>query len=380
MPVTFSSRMSRIKASPIRDILSVAARPGMISFAGGLPARESFPALEQLTFERDDLQYGPSEGEPYLREQVAKHLGERGLHVEASQVLIVSGSQQGIDLVAKLMIDEGTRVAVESPTYLAALQVFTLFGARYVPFDIDQLDETLAGSPPKLLYTIPTFQNPSSRVYTQQQRKALASACDAKNLLLFEDDPYRELCYDECDRIPVCSMMRGGNWIYQSTFSKTIAPGLRLAYMVCSPELYPALLKLKQAADLHSSRISQRLVGQILNAPDAQVRLKTLQHLYRLKRDQFNDALSTHFGGLASWQIPAGGLFFWLRLNTAEPVDTMALLSSAIEAGVTFMPGEPFFADGRDAAGYLRLNFSNADVEEYDAGLSLLSTIVEAAI
>jgi 2-aminoadipate transaminase len=375
-----ANRVSRLKASPIRDILAVASKPGMISFAGGLPARESFPSVDSLTFEQGDLQYGPSEGEQYLRQQVSIELHARGLKVSADSILILSGSQQGIDLVGKLMVEEGTEVAVESPTYLAALQVFNLFGAKYVTYDIESLGSSFKDNFPALLYSIPTFQNPSSFVYTERQRQDLASLCDDNNILLFEDDPYRDLMYERCDRQPVCSFVKNSSWIYQSTFSKTVAPGLRLGYLVCSPDLYPYLLRLKQAADLHSSRVSQRIVHRILNDSSAALRLVELQALYKGKRDRFNIVLCKYFDDLATWNLPEGGLFFWLTLKSRSLINTQSLLSDAIDSGVTFMPGEPFFTDGREASNCFRLNFSNVDNENVEVGLAKLSNIFRQAI
>lgn len=375
-----ANRVSRLKASPIRDILAVASKPGMISFAGGLPAPESFPDVDSLSFEQGDLQYGPSEGEEYLRLLVSAELQARGLMVNADSVLILSGSQQGIDLVGKLVVEEGTEVAVESPTYLAALQVFDLFGATYVTYDIESLCSSFSDEPPTLLYSIPTFQNPSSYVYTARQRQDLASLCDEQNIILFEDDPYRDLMYEPCDRQPVCSYLKSSSWVYQSTFSKTVAPGLRLGYLVCSPDLYPYLLRLKQAADLHSSRVSQRIVHRIVNDSAETTRLVQLQALYKDKRNNFNTVLCKYFDGIATWNLPEGGLFFWLTLKSTTLINTQSLLAEAIDSGVTFMPGEPFFTDGREASSCFRLNFSNVDIDNVDVGLAKLSKIFQQAI
>lgn len=372
---TLSSRIERLKASPIRDILSVAGQPGIISFAGGLPEGSTFPDVGRLTAVQSDLQYGPTEGEPRLRSCISEQLYQRGLHVEPSQVLVLSGSQQGIDLVAKLLIDVGTSVAVESPTYLAALQVFSLFGACYQPYQIDDIASIADTANPALLYSIPTFQNPSSYVYTTEQRMALAQLCDYKNTVLFEDDPYRDLAYEPCDRTPVCSFVKHTSWVYQSSFSKTIAPGLRLGYLACSKDLLPHLVKLKQAADLHSCRLSQRSVLRLLNDDTAGHRLNHLQVNYKMKRDAFNASLLRHFADIATWQVPAGGLFFWLTLRHPLSVPTTALLKPAIDAGVTFMPGEPFFADGRPCASCFRLNFSHTQHTDFDRGLALLAAV-----
>lgn len=360
-----AQRIAHLHASPIREILAVAARPGMISFAGGLPAADSFPTYSGLDVPPSVLQYGPSEGEPALRRSIAEELRSIGLDCTAEQVLILSGSQQGIDLVAKLFVDTGTPVAVESPTYLAALQVFRLFGARLVP---------LMAPGARLAYAIPTFQNPTGHCYSTAERDALAAACDAEARPLFEDDPYRELVYTTCDRTPVCARLRRAPWIYQGSFSKTLAPGLRLGYLAAAPELMAPLIRLKQAADLHSNRLSQWLVADYLAAPDRQERLDRLRQRYRQKRDHFAAALTRHFDDLAEWQLPPGGLFFWLRLR--RPFDTRTLLAPALAAGVAFMPGENFFADPDDHPGYLRLNFSAAADEDVDRGLGQLAALI----
>lgn len=376
-----ADRISRLQPSPIREILNVIDKPGMISFAGGLPSSDSFPDIAVSDLDHKQLQYGATEGDADLRAFVAKDLAARGLNVSADQVLILSGSQQGIDLVAKLIINSGTPVAVESPTYLAALQVFSLFGAQYQPFTPDTIN-TLQHSKvvPALTYTVPTFQNPTGHCYTAEQRKALANACDMNGSVLFEDDPYRELAYDDCERRPVCSFMKGPNWIYQSSFSKTLAPGLRLGYLVCSEKYYPALSWLKQAADLHSNRLSQSIVLAQLSNRDAARRLKAVVAAYQLKRDIFAACLDKHCHNLASWQVPSGGLFFWLKLQTDQPVDTGKLLSKAIESNVAFMPGEPFFPTGADSSGFIRLNFSHATEADIDSGLQVLARLVSSAM
>ncbi|MFZ2163534.1 MAG: PLP-dependent aminotransferase family protein [Sideroxyarcus sp.] len=371
----FSSRTLDLHASPIREILSVVDRPGMISFAGGLPALDSFPQFSLEAMPQPVLQYGPSEGEWELRKRVADDLALRGLKCSAEQVLILSGSQQGIDLVAKLFIDPGTAVAVESPTYLAALQVFHFFGARFLAFDADALDaKTWQREKPAFAYAIPTFQNPSGRCLDARQRESLAAACDEALVPLFEDDPYRDLVYDPCERTPVCARLKRAPWIYQGSFSKSLAPGLRLGYLAASPELMPFLTRLKQAADLHSNRVSQWLVLQQLNDPACEQRLQGLALRYRERRDAFEAALRRHFGELANWQVPPGGLFYWLTLN--RRIDTRQLLPKAIEAGVAFMPGEPFFPVTVESSGQLRLNFSHASEEQADIGLAKLAALV----
>lgn len=372
----YSVRSHDLHASPIREILSVVNRPGMISFAGGLPAPDSFPQFKLDLMPQDVLQYGASEGDWELRQRVAQDSCARGLICNAEQVLILSGSQQGIDLVAKLFIDPGTTVAVESPTYLAALQVFRFFGARFMAYDAEALNTpSWQREKPAFAYAIPTFQNPSGRCMDATQRATLASVCDATLTPLFEDDPYHDLVYDACERTPVCVQLRHAPWIYQGSFSKNLAPGLRLGYLVASPELLPFLTRLKQAADLHSNRVSQWLVLQQLNDVTCEQRLNKLAQSYRQRRDAFEAALHRHFADLAIWQTPPGGLFFWLTLNRC--IDTRLLLPAAIDAGVAFMPGEPFMPMPVTSCGRLRLNFTHTNEAQAEIGLAKLAALIQ---
>lgn len=374
MKIHLSQRLDRLISSPIREVLAVAGRPGMISLAGGLPSPESFPELDIGTIPVACLQYGPTSGDDDLREEIAARLVRDGLPVSADQVIVLSGSQQGIDLVAKLFVDAGTPVAVESPTYLAALQVFRFFGAQFEPFDPSSARSAWLRSPPALAYTIPTFQNPTAHCYSSAQRQELAAACEAAGVPLYEDDPYRELAYESCDRMPVCSLLKGVPWIYQGSFSKTLSPGLRLGFIAASRELVPALERLKQAADLHTNRVSQRLVLQELGNPRFAPRLQSVIDLYRRKRDAFALSLEREFRDIADWQVPAGGLFFWLRLKTQ--IDTRTLLPAALERGVAFMPGEFFYPEGVGVESTLRLNFTHAGEGEAREGLSRLAKLL----
>ncbi len=382
----FSQRISRLKPSPIRDILHVVKQPGVISFAGGLPSEDRFPVIPATARpDKSVMQYGPSEGEPQLRTHITHDLSERGLEVSPEQILILSGSQQGIDLTAKLFVDEGTLVGVESPTYLAALQVFSLFGARFGPFSASAQDpQQIFGDSddrPALVYTNPTFQNPTGYCYSLKERQGLAKACDRAATVLFEDDPYRDLMFEPSERRPAVSFLKSSSWIYQSSYSKTLAPGLRLGFLACSKDLYPPLVNLKQAADLHSNGLSQYLVLKMLQAQDAKDRHTELCAYYRAKRDYFREHLTRHFADIATWNTPRGGLFFWLTLKTKKTVDTRELLAHAIARDVTFMPGEPFFAhrsaDGDGACGMLRLNFSHTPEPLVERGLQTLAEIIQ---
>jgi DNA-binding transcriptional MocR family regulator len=369
-----SMRSSDIKPSPVRDMLNVSQRPGMISFAGGLPSPETFAGLDLPPPPRDLLQYGPTEGEPALRARIAEDLAALGLDTDPDRVMVLSGSQQGIDLAAKLVVDAGTTLAVESPAYLAALQVFRFYGARFEIIDRSNPGAGWADAPPSMAYVIPTFQNPSGHCWTADERLAMAKACQANDVILFEDDPYRDLVYEPCDRTPVCAGLTGGSWIYQGSFSKTVAPGLRLGYLTASPDLFPLLVQLKQAADLHTNRLSQWMVLQYLNDPGRAERMEQVAALYRRKRDAFADALTRHLGARASWSLPPGGLFFWLTL--AGEVDVENLLRRSVERGVLFTPGSHFLAEG-GASSTIRLNFSLAEPEAAERGLAILAELLE---
>ena len=372
----YSQRIANLQPSPIREILSIANRPGVVSFAGGLPASETFITPDVSTMPVDLLQYGPSEGELELRTLVSEKLLHSGLKFPPERILILSGSQQGIDLTAKLLVDPGTRVLVESPTYLAALQVLNFYGARLSSFDINKLTKgAWRETTPSFLYTIPTFRNPTGECYSLEQRKSLAKFCDEHSIVLFEDDPYRDLVYESCERTPVCSFLRSASWIYQGSFSKNLAPGLRLGFLACSKDLITYMIRLKQAADLHSNRLSQWLVTQQLQSPDHYRRMDNLAQYYRAKRDQFSDLLQKYFSELASWNIPTGGLFFWLKLNQAVPCGT--LVRNAIENNVAFLSGDLFFHEPLVGQSYIRLNFSHAPAKDADRGLRILANCVE---
>lgn len=382
--MAFSERVSRLKSSLIREILAAAQRPEVMSFAGGLPAEAMLPKVEWADMPVSLGQYGMSEGEPELREALAAEARAIGLQCDASQVLIVSGSQQTLDLAAKLYIDKGTQVILEAPTYLAALQIFQLFGADCltVPLQADGPDllalrEKLEQHSPAFAYLIPTFQNPSAVRYCEASRDAVAAMLDEFGVTLIEDEPYRDLTFDGGSATPIASRLKKASWIYTGTVSKTLLPGLRVGYLIASPDLFPHLLRLKQSADLHTNRLGQWQALQWIGTEHYREHLQELRRFYRQRRDGFELALQTHFGDLAEWNSPQGGLFFWLTLK--QPIDTRTLLKAALEQNVAFMPGEPFFADTDANLGYLRLNFSHIDPARLDEGLKRLAAVVRQA-
>lgn len=380
----FANRIQFLTSSIIREILAATQQPGVISFAGGLPAVRTFPEADWSSLPETVKQYGMSEGEPELREAIAAEARSKGIDCSAAQVLILSGSQQGLDLAAKLFIDPGSSVLLESPTYLAALQTFHLFEAecRGVPLvekgpDLSRFDQQIREHAPRFSYLIPSFQNPSGTCYDLNARLGVAELLDKHNLPLLEDEPYCELDYDGVPKPPICSLLKSAPWIYQGSFSKVLMPGLRVGYLIAHPLLMPHLVRLKQAADLHTNRPGQWLALDYLKSAEKPARLARLQAFYRERRDAFAVALDAEFADLADWQVPSGGLFFWLKLK--QPQDTRPLLKKALEAGVAFMPGEAFFAEEEPPLGYLRLNFSHTEPERIVEGLRRLRKVIEAA-
>ncbi|WP_085631226.1 PLP-dependent aminotransferase family protein [Pseudomonas sp. R16(2017)] len=382
--MAFSERVSRLKSSLIREILAAAQRPEVMSFAGGLPAEAMLPNVEWSDMPVTLGQYGMSEGEPALRERLAAEARALGLPCAASQVLVVSGSQQTLDLAAKLYIDKGTPILLEAPTYLAALQIFQLFGADCltVPLEADgpdlgQLRQRLERHRPAFVYLIPTFQNPSAVRYSEAKREAVAALLDEFGVTLIEDEPYRELTFDGGSARPIAGRLKKSSWIYTGTVSKTLLPGLRIGYLIASPDLFPHLLKLKQSADLHTNRIGQWQALQWIGSEHYRAHLARLRDFYRERRDAFQSALERHFSDLADWNAPQGGLFFWLTLK--RPLDTRTLLDAALADDVAFMPGEPFFPEPERNLGHLRLNFSHIDPQRLDEGIKRLAAVVRRA-
>ncbi|GFM83743.1 GntR family transcriptional regulator [Pseudomonas cichorii] len=382
--MAFSERVTRLKSSLIREILAAAQRPEVMSFAGGLPAESMLPKVEWADMPLTLGQYGMSEGEPELREALAAEARALGVPCQASQVLVVSGSQQTLDLAAKLYIDKGTEILLEAPTYLAALQIFQLFGADCltVPLqaegpDLIALRQRLEQHKPAFAYLIPTFQNPSAVRYSEASRDAVAALLDEFGVTLIEDEPYRELTFDGGNAKPIVARLKKASWIYTGTVSKTLLPGLRVGYLIASADLFPHLLRLKQSADLHTNRIGQWQALQWIGTEHYREHLTELRGFYRQRRDAFEAALQEHFGDLADWNSPQGGLFFWLTLK--QKLDTRTLLDAALSQDVTFMPGEPFFANPDANHGHLRLNFSHIDPARLDEGLKRLAAVIRQA-
>jgi 2-aminoadipate transaminase len=381
-------RTHRMNPSVIREILKLTEQPGVISLAGGLPSPDSFPveAMREATARvlrdapREALQYAASEGFAPLREWVAAHLAEQGMRVDATQVLITTGSQQGLDLVAKVLIDAGSGVAVEAPTYLGALQAFAPYEPEVitVPCDDDgPLSESLGiAEGARFLYVLPNFQNPSGRCMSEARRAELADAARTLGLPLVEDNPYGDLWFDAPPPAPLASRWAEGT-VYLGSFSKVLAPGLRLGYVVAPHALMPKLLQAKQAADLHTSGFNQRLVYEVIRNGFLRDHVPTIRARYEAQRDAMRAALTAHMPAGCHWAVPSGGMFFWVELP--ERVDATAMLQDAVARGVAYVPGAAFFA-ASPKRNTLRLSFVTVAPSEIERGVALLAQALKAAL
>ena len=387
----FAARIGRLRPSVIREILKVTVRPEVISFAGGLPAPELFPveavrqAADQVLAEggAQALQYGPSEGHLPLREWIAAEMGARGFAAAPGDVLVTNGSQQVLDLAGKLFLNPGDVVLTENPTYLAAIQAFQVFDARFVPVPTDAgglipeaLPELIARHRPKFLYTIPNFQNPTGLTLTAARRARLAQLAAEHGLTIIEDDPYGKLRYRGSDVPPIKHWDEAGRVLYVSTFSKTIAPGLRLGWVVAPAEVFAPLLVLKQAADLHTSGFDQRVAHRYLTQNDQAAHLARLRETYGRRCGVLEAALRAEMPAGFTWTQPEGGMFLWVT-GPAE-LDALALLGRAIARDVAFVPGRDFFpAEG--GRNHFRLNFSNSAPERIREGVRRLGELCRTA-
>ena len=389
-PWHLAARTARMNPSVIREILKLTELPGIISLAGGLPSPDTFPieamrkASERVLREtpREALQYAASEGYAPLREWVAAEMATHWLEADASQVLITTGSQQGLDLVGKALIDAGSTVAVESPTYLGALQAFTPYGPEFVAVDCDAegplpeaLSRQAAGA--RFLYALPNFQNPSGRSMGDARRDALVQSARAAGVPIVEDNPYGDLWFDVAPAAPIASRWHEGT-IYLGSFSKVLAPGLRLGYVIAPPTVFAKLLQAKQAADLHTPGFNQRIVHEVIKDGFLREHVPTIRARYKAQRDAMQAALVAHLpqsGPRACrWTVPGGGMFFWIELP--PNVDAEALLPRAVERGVAFVPGAPFFA-GAAMKNTLRLSFVTVAPDAIERGIRARAAALE---
>src|ERR1017187_8938972 len=399
----YALRTRRISSSQIRELLKITQRPGMISFAGGLPAPEVFPiqrfeeACHKVLTQQAAvaLQYGATEGYEPLRELIANNMARYGIKAKVENVLITSGSQQALDLIGKLFINAGDRVLVEAPTYPGALQAFNVYGAEYfsVPVDDDGMRTSLVErslrSGPKFMYVLPNFQNPPGTTLSEGRRHELVLLADKYGIPIVEDDPYGQLRYEGQHLPPLVVLDREnlrrvhvysiGNVIYLSTFSKTLAPGLRLGWIVAPPEIIGKLAQLKQGADLHTSTFTQFVAYEVARDGFLDQHVKLIRQIYRERRDVMLEALREYFPPAVTWTHPQGGLFLWVTLP--EGLDMKAIFNAALEQNVAFVPGDSFYAnDGRQGSRHMRLNFSNAAPEQIREGIRRLAAAVKSQL
>ncbi|MDB5777956.1 MAG: putative transcriptional regulator, GntR family [Polaromonas sp.] len=372
-------RAEKMNPSVIREILKVTEKPGIISFAGGLPSPKTFPvsafsaACEKVL--REDghaaLQYAASEGYAPLREMVAAMLP---WNVDPALVLITTGSQQGLDLVAKVLIDEGSRVLVETPTYLGALQAFTPMEPEIASVasddgGVDIADLTAKAEGARFFYVLPNFQNPTGRTMPEARRAALSLEAARLGLPLVEDNPYGDLWFDTPPPLPLTARNPEG-CIYLGSFSKVLAPGLRLGFMVAPASIFPKLLQAKQAADLHSPGFNQRLVAEVMKDGFLDRHVPLIRALYKSQRDAMLAAMAREMPEGVEWNTPAGGMFLWVRLPAG--MNAIELLPLAVERNVAFVPGWAFYA-GQPDARTLRLSFVTSSVQQIDIGIAALA-------
>ena len=384
MKWTQARRAVKMNPSVIREILKVTEKPGIISFAGGLPSPKTFPvsafsaACEKVL--REDghaaLQYASSEGYAPLRDMVAAMLP---WNVDPALVLITTGSQQGLDLIAKVLIDEGSRVLVETPTYLGALQAFTPMEPEIVSVasddgGVDIADLSAKAEGARFFYVLPNFQNPTGRTMPEARRAALSEEAARLGLPLVEDNPYGDLWFDTPPPLPLTARNPEG-CIYLGSFSKVLAPGLRLGFMVAPASIFPKLLQAKQASDLHSPGFNQRLVAEVMKDGFLDRHVPTIRALYKSQRDAMLAAMQREMPEGVTWNTPAGGMFLWVRLP--EGMNAITLLPQAVERNVAFVPGWAFYADQADAR-TLRLSFVTASVAQINTGIAALGEAIRA--
>ncbi|WP_426338742.1 PLP-dependent aminotransferase family protein [Pseudoduganella sp. S-14] len=383
----FSERAKGMQASFIREILKVTQQPEITSFAGGLPSPATFPVeIMRAAFDKVlstngkvALQYGPTDGYMPLRQWIADSLSQNGAKIAPEQVLMVSGSQQALDLIGKVLIDEGSKVLVETPSYLGALQAFSVYRPEFHSVATDEhglvpssLDAIAEGA--RLLYALPNFQNPTGRSLSVARRQELVETCARLNLPLIEDDPYGALSYTG-QPSPKMIAMNPEGVIYMGSFSKVLTPGIRLGYVVAPLPMVRRLELAKQAADLHTAQLTQMVVHEVVKDGFLDKHIPTIRELYGNQCKAMLDAMDQHFPKEATWTKPDGGMFIWVELP--KHINAMELLDEAIKNKIAFVPGAPFYAN-EPATNTLRLSFVTVPPERIHAGIEVLGKLIKA--
>jgi 2-aminoadipate transaminase len=399
----FALRAQAMSGSVIRELLKLTEDPEVISFAGGLPAPEVFPveqvneATRRVLAEHGTraLQYSTTEGYPPLREMLCRHMDRYGIRVDPDNVLITSGSQQALDLIGKLLIDAGDRVVTEAPTYLGALQAWAAYSARYltVPIDddgmrVDLLEQKIR-SGPKFLYVLPNFHNPAGTTLPLERRLRIVELASHYGVPILEDDPYGQLRFKGEHLPPLVDIdseyhggtaaglpFRGGV-VYLSTLSKTLAPGLRIGWVVAPVDVIAKLVQIKQGSDLHTSTFAQMVAYETARAGFLDQHVRKIRSVYGERREAMLAALERHMPEGVTWTRPQGGLFLWITMP--EGLDSAEVLREAVHEKVAFVPGRAFYTDGGGARS-MRLNFSYCTPEVIDVGVSRLGGVIAAAV
>ncbi|EEI24867.1 aminotransferase-like domain-containing protein [Lentilactobacillus hilgardii] len=393
MTYQFSDRVPESDEDPVGNILKVAGSPDVISFAGGLPAPELFPVaeLKRVTDEvydesgRQALQYSTAIGYPQLREQIVKRMAHQGVKTTIDNIMISTGSQQSIDLTAKMFVNPGDTVIVEKPTYLCALDVFRSYGAHIVGVDmdengmkIDQLEKAVAENPnTKFIYTIPNFQNPTGRTMSADRRERMIEIADNYDIMIVEDDPYGAIRFAGDDIEPIKFYDDHERVIYLSTFSKILAPGLRLGWIVAEKSLIKKFTLMKQSADVHSDNLTQHIVAKFMSEYDIDDHIDKIKQVYRKRERVMMNAIEAFFPKNVHYSHPEGGLFIWVEVP--GDVDTKALFDTCIKHNVAFVPGEPFYPDAV-TPGTFRLNYSNMSEDHIKTGIKRLGDAIKETI
>lgn len=390
----YSKRVPADGTDAVGAILQAAADPKIISFAGGLPAPELFPVKEMKAavdkvFEehgQEAMQYGAAKGVTALREVIQQHVKEKeNVDSELDNVLVTTGSEQALDLVGKAFVDPGDTVLVEQPTYLCALDVFRSYGANFASVEMDEdgmkmdaLEEALKANPnTKLIYTVPNFQNPTGRTMTEERRKQLAELAEKYDVYVLEDNPYGEIRFAGQHVPAVKSFDKSGHVLYMSTFSKTLAPGFRLGWLVADKAVVNKLTVLKQSADLHTDNLAQFAVAQFFADNDVDAHVKEISALYGKRKDLMLEGIKKYFPEGVKYTDPEGGMFLWVEVPGVD--DTVELFKECLEHDVAFVPGDPFFA-GEVQPGAFRLNYSNMKEDQIEVGLKRLGAALTAAV
>jgi len=387
MKELFADRMSKVPKSFVREILKVTENPNIISFAGGLPNPISFPhkeiaevaAVILANFSDEALQYASTEGYRPLRNYIANRYQNAGLDVESDNILMINGSQQGLDLIGKVFLNRDDVMLIERPTYLAAIQAFGLYEPKFVSIpllddgiDIDLLKNKLESLNPKLFYSIPNFQNPTGITYSQKKREKIGEIFNENDTVFVEDNPYGDIRFMGKDLPPVKSFLE--NSVLLGSFSKIVSPGMRLGWIVADDEIMKHLITVKQASDLHSNLLTQMIVHHYLTGYNVEKHLKIIRKMYKIQRDCMVTMIKKYFPSDVKYTKPEGGMFLWVILP--ERMSSMELFEAAIDENVAFVPGEAFYSEDPQK-NTLRLNFSNSDEKKIEEGIKRLGKAIK---